>query len=257
MSEAVVDVNVYLSRWPFRRLPWDETPRLIAKLRKMNVVQAWAGSFDGLLHKDIAAVNARLADECARCGNGLLIPFGSINPMLPDWREDLRRCQEDHAMPGIRLQPNYHGYQLDDSMFAEVLAEAEQRGLIVQLAAKMEDERTQHPLLRVPTVNVGPLVQLAAAHPNLRLVVLNALRDWRGAVLKQLVQAGNVSFEISMLEGVGCVAKLLESIPHQHILFGSYFPFFYWESASLKLRESELTQPQFSAITHGNAERLL
>jgi predicted TIM-barrel fold metal-dependent hydrolase len=34
-------------------------------------------------------------------------------------------------------------------------------------------------------------------------------------------------------------------------------PFFYLESALLKLRESELTQEQIDAITHGNAERLL
>ena len=59
----IIDTNVNISRWPFRRLAGDETPDLVARLRKRNVTQAWAGSFDGILHKEGVMRLATAADE--------------------------------------------------------------------------------------------------------------------------------------------------------------------------------------------------
>ncbi len=246
----MIDVNVSLSRWPFRRLPGDEPGDLAARLRTKNVSQAWAGSFDGLLHKDIAGVNARLAADCRKYGQGILVPFGSVNPMLPDWQEDLRRCQEEHRMPGIRLHPNYHGYKLDDPVCAELLSLAARRGLIVQIALAMEDERTQHPLLRVPPVDPAPLPRVAAIS-GLRLVILNHNR------LPRLDIAGEVCFDIAMVEGLGGVARFAEVVSPARVVFGSHAPLFSFESALLKVREAGLSEAQQNDLLEGNARRVL
>ena len=160
-------------------------------------------------------------------------------------------------MAGIRLHPNYHGYKLDDVDFVRLLRLAAERGLIVQLAMVMEDERMMHPLLRVEPVDTAPLAKIIKQMPGLRMVLLNALGTLRGQPLMDLIAAGEVYVEIAMLEGVGGIAKLLGQVPVNHVLFGSHAPLFYFESALLKLKESPLNAEQLRAIRSENAQSLL
>lgn len=253
----IVDVNVSLSRWPFRRLAGDEPAELVSRLRKRNVSQAWAGTFDGIFHKDLSAANARLAKDCRTHGAGFLLPFGSINPKLQDWQEDLRRCHEEHKMAGIRLHPNYHGYKLDDPVFRELLRLASARKLIVQLTLVMEDERTQHSLMRVPPVNIAPLTDLFTSDPQLRLVVLNCYPAIQLDTLKKLSSAGGIYFDFAMVERIGAVSRLAAQVSFSRVLFGSNYPLYYFESALLKVKESGLTEAQSNAVFAGNARRLV
>ncbi|RLS36729.1 MAG: metal-dependent hydrolase [Planctomycetota bacterium] len=252
----MIDVNVNLSRWPFRRLPYDETPRLIEKLLASGITEAWAGSFDGLLHQDVAGVNARLTAEC-RSSGGLLKPVGTIHPLLPDWEDDVRRCGEQYGMHAIRLNPNYHGYRLDDPVCDQLLDLAAERQLVVQVALKMEDVRTHHPLMKVPTVDVAPLEALVRRHPQARLVILNGSGTVTSAAAANLTTLGPVYFDISHAEQVGALEQLVKVVPHERLLFGSHFPFFNLESALLKFRESELGGAVTSAIQSGNAKTLM
>ncbi len=238
-------------------MPLDETPRLLSTLRDHQVAEAWAGSFEGLLHKAQGSVNSRLTDECRRRGGGILRPVGSINPRLPDWEYELRRCALEHRMPGIRLHPNYHGYGLEDPAFERLLRVASDLGLWVQLALAMEDERMMHPLMRVLPVDPTPLSTVLKVVPKCRLLLVNALRTLRAKPLLELLSTGQVWVEISMLEGIGGLGTLLSQVRNDRVLFGSHAPLFYFESALLKLQESELTQKQLDAIVSGNASSLV
>ena len=253
----IIDVNANLSRWPFRRTPCDELPPLIEKFRTYGVQQAWVGSLDGLFHRDMGGVNRRLAEACRQEQRVKLVPFGSVNPMLPDWQEDVRRCAEEYQMPGIRLHPNYHGYTLNDPVAGELLDLATQRGLIVQLALRMEDIRVQHQLMRIPDVDAKPLVDLVKARAGLRLVVLNNMSALQDQDLRALAATDRVWFEICMREGIGGIAKLIQALPLSRVLFGSHLPLFSLESAVFKMREAGLEDPQRQAIEYENAQRLL
>jgi predicted TIM-barrel fold metal-dependent hydrolase len=253
----MIDANVSLSRWPCRRLPLDEPATLVAALRRLGFTQAWAGSFDGLLHRDVAGVNRRLAADCRTLGDGILVAFGTVNPTLPDWREDLRRCHEEHRMPGIRLHPNYHGYDLDDPRLAALLDEAAARSLIVQVVAAMEDERTQHPLLRVPPVHPDPLAGLVARRPALRVVLLNAGFRPDSDRLKRLVDTRRIWIDTAMLEGIAVLERVVAAIGSDRLLIGSHSPFYCLEAAPLKLQEAALKDADRLAVAEGNARSML
>jgi predicted TIM-barrel fold metal-dependent hydrolase len=255
----LVDSNVYLSRWPFRRLPYDKTPRLAQMLKREGVVRAWTGSFDALLHRDISAVNVRLADECAAVDGGLLVPFGAVNPTLPDWEEDLRRCHEVHRMPGIRLHPDFHQYSLDDPRFTRLMELATARGLIVQIALGMEDPRTRPPNAMFATPHPGPLADLLPRMPGAKVVLLNFFREfgYNRVLLVRLNGLPQVSFDMATVEGVDAVKEVLDSVGSIRLLFGSYAPYYNFDSSRLKLQESELSADQLAAIRHGNATALM
>jgi predicted TIM-barrel fold metal-dependent hydrolase len=206
----------------------------------------------------MAGVNLRLAEACRRTGPNFLLPFGCVNPKLPDWQEDLRRCHETHRMAGIRLYPNYHGYSLDDPSCIQLLSDAADRKLIVQIALSMEDTRTQ--LTVIQPVDPSPLSDLLQHLPHLRLVLLNK-RGWTdddaGENIARIRNARNAYFDIAMNEGVGGLERLIAATSPTRVLFGSHSPFFYFESAWLKVRSAALPSNQEQALCEGNARSLI
>jgi predicted TIM-barrel fold metal-dependent hydrolase len=276
-NSPLIDVNITLGQWPTRRVPCDDIDKLTEKLRAHNVAEAWAGHYDGLFHTDLTDVNNRLAAACASRvplappvlpSNHdkllpsdkrplKLVPFGSINPLAPNWEAELGRCATFHHMPGVRVHPNYHDYKLDHPNFASFLKAAAERNLVVQLTVLMEDARMMHPLMRVPPVDITPLEKLVSQTPDLRLILLNALTSVsRTDKLYRLTSAGDVYVEIATLETLAALETLVKDIPVERILVGSHAPSFYFEAAALKLQESSLPAAHHRAITHETARRL-
>lgn len=252
-EEGITDVHVYLGRSAFREFPWSGTDAMARELRARGVRQAWAGSFEALLQRDVAAVNARLATECAAHAD-LLLPAGTVNPVLPDWRDDVRRCAEVHGMRVLRLHPAHHSYALEDARVPELLDLAATHGLLVQVVAQLEDARTQHPLVQVKLVDLKPLPALLKACPQARVMLLNANATMVTTALRG--QQG-LWMDFAMIEGVGGVEALLKTWPADKLCFGSYAPFFYWESARLKLVESGVEGAALAAVLRGSAQEAL
>jgi predicted TIM-barrel fold metal-dependent hydrolase len=264
-APGVIDTNVNLFDWPFRALKYRDTKALVAKLKKHRIIEAWAGSFEALLSKDMSGLNTRLAAECREHGPGFLLPFGSVNLAWPDWEEDVRRCHEVHKMPGLRLYPGYQPYDLDHPAMERLVKMTSERGLILQVVFGMEDPRVHHPIIQVGPVTLAPLLKAVETTPNAKVQLLHHDGASRGGGLSQFMRHAHTAMDISRLEGNGAVGRMLGTItglpsarvPVERIVFGSHAPFFPVETALLKLIESPLDAQQLQAILQGNARRLL
>lgn len=262
----IVDTNVNLFEWPFRRLKYSNTKGLVTKLRQHRITQAWAGNYEALFHKDIDGVNSRLAEECRANGEGMLLPFGTVNIAWPDWEEDLRRCHEVYKMPGIRIYPIYQTFTSDQPEFERLIRQAARRGLIVQIVGDMEDIRHHHPIVQVRDVNMEPLINIMKEVPQAKVQLVNWNHRVGGSLLDKFMSETNVVLDTSYIEAAGEVGRLIEGnpwygstkpVPVDRLLFGSHAPYFPVEANVLKLFESPLTLEQMQAIMNANARRFL
>jgi uncharacterized protein len=264
-SPGIIDTNVNLFQWPFRKLKYADTAALVAKLKRHRVIEAWAGSFDALLHKDMAGVNERLAAECRAKGQGLLRPFGSVNLAWADWEDDVRRCHEVLKMPGLRIFPGYQPFDLSHPDLKRLLAVTRERGLVLQIVFQMEDPRVHHPILTLPNIQAQPLVGALKENPDAKVQLLHFSGNVQGSDLNALMTQTSATIDISRWEGNGAVGRMIGAAPNstaarvplERVMFGSHAPYFPLETAILKLVESPLEAAQIHAIMQGNARRVL
>lgn len=245
---GILDTNVNLFRWPFRRLPLDETEKLVVKLRSLGVTKALAGSFEGIFHRDLTSANARLAEECASFPE--LVPVASVDPSMSGWERDLA-----DAKTAIRLHPGYHDYGLDHPAFLDLLLAASERGLLVQLAVALEDPRTQPDLMRVPEVDLTPLPVAMEKAPAAKVQLLN----WkgRGVLPDALREIATLTVETAIADGTDAVARRVGSFGADRVLFGTHAPFLIPEAALLRVHEAGLDDPTLLAVLRRNAERIV
>ncbi len=285
-SPQIIDTNVSLGQWPFRHLKYEGPKALGDKLRKHRIRQAWAGSFEGLFHKNLDAVNAALAADCKSYGGNFFQPFGTVNIAWHDWQEDLRRCHEVYKMKGIRIFPSYQTFDLTHEDFPKLMSEIAKRGLVLQVVGDMEDSRNHHPIVLARDFSYAPLIPLLKQNPGAKVQLLYWNHRVSAKLMDDLVDNTKVLFDTARIESAGGIDALLDGnknqktrvfsfggmertlseipwgrsskpVPAERLAFGSHAPFFPVEANLLKLFESDLTLEQSKAIMESNAGKLV
>lgn len=246
----IIDANTSLGHWPFRRFPAPTAAAARALARRLGAAgigRALVFSAEAVLHPD-----PRPCDEDLRRavrGFPSLVPVPTVNPTLSDWPGIL----EAGGPRAVAAVPNYHDYRLDSPAAARLMEALAVRGIPLVVRLRLDDERNQYRLMKVPGVDCARVIALARAFPGVPVVCLGA---YRGEAVELLSRTDNISVDISFVSGFRALASLAAAAPSGRVLFGSHTPFFYTEPALLKLASADLSPGAREAIARRNAASL-
>ncbi len=254
----IFDINAWLGSFPFRSLR-DNTPEtLLARMDRSGIDGAAVSMIEAIFHRNVQPANEQLAEMVAPHG-GRLVAMGTINPTYEQWEDDLRQCQEDLGMKGIRLFPVYHGYSVDGSEARDVLSACVERNIPVSIPGRIEDPRQRNWMDPGQTVSAEGIAKLMAAIPGATVYLPN-LRGGMGNLplwRNEAVRDQEWFVDLSLSEVHGGLDLLAKQSGARHLIFGTHMPFSYPGAALVKRAVLHLDSGDMEMMSAGNALRTL
>jgi hypothetical protein len=213
-----IDVCAHVGPWGRRPVGLD-APALAGLLAPFGVATAYAGRLEALWLE-----NPHDANRLPTASTGAVRVVPVLDPTVATWPDELDRLAKLGPLPMVRLLPNYHGYALGDA--GPLLAALEKRKVVAQVVVRMNDPRRQHRLAQVPDVRAAAVLDAAARHPGLPVLLSGAQTAALTALASRLPKAGNLWADTSQADGLGAVADLSRSSWRTRLVFGSHAPLF-------------------------------
>ncbi len=250
----IIDVNAWVGHWPFRQLRHNTVQGLLRLMDRSGIDRAVVASIHGVFYRNPHSANEELARQVMR-HRDRLIPFATLNPAYAGWEEDLRRCAEDLELCGIRLYPQYHGYEPDSDEALDFLDAVADRGWPVQVPMRIVDRRQRHPWDLADDLKPATFRRLFNLRPHIRWMILNGA-GFTGRILPPDVRfLVDVSRLTAVLER--SIQGLTQAWGNGCLAFGSGMPFNTPAPALLKLQILDAPDEVREAIAWRNADTML
>jgi predicted TIM-barrel fold metal-dependent hydrolase len=248
----IVDWCAYIGAWPTYELRYRDAGGLIHLMDRCNVDAACVSLAGGMFYHDTRGANERLSREVAgHCHR--LWPIGVVNPTVTTWREDVQDGLERLGLVGYRIHPSHHRYSLDSPEVDALAAYLARIECPMFIALYVDEERLQHPAIRVPDVAISDLIALIARAPETTFV-LNALKTSHAIELFESgidLQRAYLDVD-AMDQDFEGLERLVERYGARQLLYGSQMPFLYPEAAQMVVACGGLTEARVNAIMAEN-----
>jgi len=245
----MIDVNACAGNWVFRPLPESSPESLHQRLMAEGIDKAFVSPIEGIFYDEPQLANEKLFSEL----NPFFLPVAVLNPKLANWEKSLKVCCESYNIQAIKLYPNYHLYNLNDDHAQRRITSAGENDITVIVQLRVQDTRAQNPLCLVPDVDIATVIKVAGKINGTRFVIGGIKWNEAQSMAKQIIELDNVWIDISNVEYIDVLRRLINLYGTRQILFGTHAPFFAIKSAILKLKEACLTEQERNSITKLNA----
>jgi predicted TIM-barrel fold metal-dependent hydrolase len=244
----IVDFCAYLGEWLTWTLHYRSADGLLYLMDRSRVDAACVSLASGMFRYDAREANERLCHQVEGHRNRLW-PIGTVNPSVSTWREDVQDGLERLGLVGYRIHPAYHGYTLDSPPVLELAAVLARAGCPLFVALYVDEERFQHPAIRVPDVPIDEIQTLIACAPD-TTVVLNSLKTLHASTLFESgIALDRVYLDVdAMDQDFEGLYSLVTQFGVERLVYGSQMPFLYPEAARMVVEYSGLSEADIEAI---------
>jgi len=192
--------------------------------------------------------NDRVAAHVARAPHRLLF-FVSVDPLQPNYMEELEKYHRDYGAVGVKLAPLYQNVHPQDKRYYALYQYCQKHGLPI--------------LFHTGTSFVGgtPLDYSRPVHfdavavdfPDLHMVLAHLGHPWEGETIAVIRRHENVYADISALyyrpwQFYNAMQLLVEYKAQHKVLFGSDFPFTTTEDSLRNIRALNAVAPGLPAV---------
>jgi predicted TIM-barrel fold metal-dependent hydrolase len=178
-----------------------------------------ASATDWNIPNDMVAAHVALAPS-------RLLFFASIDPLKPDFMEELEKCHQQDGAVGVKMSPLYQDVHPGDPRCYGIYRYCVKHGLPILFHAgtsfvggtPLDYSRPVH------------FDKVAVDFPELRMVLAHLGHPWEGETIAVIRRHANVYADLSALyyrpwQFYNSMQLLVEYRAHEKVLFGSDFPF--------------------------------
>ena len=169
--------------------------------------------------------NEMVAAHVAKVPNRLLF-FASVDPLQPDYMDELEKCHRQLGAVGVKLAPLYQDAHPQDPRYYDIYRYCVKHGLpILFHAGTSFITGTRHDKSRPVHFDA-----VAVDFPDLKMVLAHLGHPWEGETIAVIRRHANVYADISALyyrpwQFYNSMRLLVEYGAQHKVLFGSDFPF--------------------------------
>lgn len=246
----IIDSNVLVGNWPFRKLPYTDASQVRQVLVTSGINHALAGSLDAILFRNVQDGNEILYKALAQ-HRDFFTPAATINPSYARWEKDYEQALQEKCA-AIRIWPEYQGWSLLESCSLELCRACKEDRLPIILTAEIEDSRQRHFLDKPADSNSRDVRQLIEEMEGLRVLIVNARAEKVREIALTLPEENRkqIFFDISGLWGafVDDLDLCIEQVGISQFVFGSH--------AALKTPETAITKLNLSRIKKEDKKKI-
>jgi len=258
----LIDANVSIGHWPFRKLQYNSCDMLLERMSRFGVDRAVVGNFNGIFYKDAEAANAELFKELQSKKKywDKFIPFGVVNPIFNGWQDDLKRSVQKYGVKGVRMYPKYHRYDLLHPASVELVKRCRDLDLPIALTLRIVDRRPSSWLDIDKEWALADTIPIIKEVPDAKFLILNIAN---GAYLNEadteVIKKANVLMDTSG-RALSNLGRLLDQYGKDKFTFGTHAPILDYCTGLLRveaLRENEANDREKNLLRFENISKFL